>query len=120
MTHFNARFNAQVQYIWSYDIPILPRSAPAKLATSTTRSVVIPNALHQANPSPLRTSKKDSNNVTTKPSVISNHRPHQQAAVDNQKSIILIILPVRRMPPASSQWSTLEGSNVGAAGKITH
>ena len=78
------------------------------------------NALHQANPLPIRTSKKDSNNVTTKPSVISDHRPHQQAAINNQRSMILIILPVRRMPPASPQWSTLEGSNVGAAGKIIH
>ena len=25
MTHFNARFNAQVQYVWSCGIPILPR-----------------------------------------------------------------------------------------------
>jgi len=25
MPHFNARFNAQVQYVWSCGIPILPR-----------------------------------------------------------------------------------------------
>ena len=103
-THFSACFNAQVQYLTLASMPksnmfvlagvsqfclvtssrnISVRSAPAKVAASTTRSVVIPNALHQANPSPLRTSKKDFNNVTTKPSVISDHRPHQPAAIDN-------------------------------------
>jgi len=119
MTHFNARFNAKVQYVRSCGIPILPRDQlPQYLRTLRSceardiyyQVVVIPNALNQANPSPLRTSKKDSNNVTTKPSVISDHRPHQRAAIDNQR--ILIILPVRRMPAASSQWSTLERSNV--------
>jgi hypothetical protein len=95
----------------------LPRDhLPQYLRTLRSCEVGIPNALHPASPLPLLTSKKDSNNVTTRPSAISDHKKHQRAVINNRRNMILIILPARRMPPASPQ-STLERSNVGAAGK---
>jgi hypothetical protein len=50
--------------------------------------------------------------------VISNLRPHQWAATNNRRSMILIC-PARRIHPASPQF-ILELSSVGAVVKTTH
>jgi hypothetical protein len=97
MTHFNARFNAQVQYVRSCGIPILPRDhLPQYLRTLRSCEVGIPNALHPASPLPLLTSKKDSNNAqrdqrsqetsTGRHQQSTQHDPHHSSSAANASS----------------------------------
>jgi len=104
MSNFNSRFNAQVQYVRSCGIPVLPRDQLTQYLRTLRRCDApdihykfdgTQNESKWASGSLLLTSKMGSNNVMMKPSVISGPKKHHQVVTNKQHSM----LPAHQMRP---------------------